>query len=143
MAYITYTQYVAFYGTLVISEAEFPMYAGAASDLIDAATQYRIVNAGGIDRLPEGIQALVRKACAIQILYLIQNGFETVLSGQTGQNFTVGKVSINGGLADSGKLTGAQLIMCPAAKALLEQTGLMYRGMSTLGYDTARRWTLC
>lgn len=127
MAYITYEQYTQLYGTPPITEAEFPMYATTASDIIDSITQYRIERAGGISALPAGLQTLVQKAAAAQVLYLTQNGLETVVSGQTGQGFTVGKVSVDGG--NSGGLTAAQLTVCPMAKMYLEQTGLMERSV--------------
>lgn len=127
MAYITYEQYTQLYGTPPITEAEFPMYATTASDIIDSITQYRIERAGGISALPAGLQTLVQKAAAAQVLYLTQNGLETVVSGQTGQGFTVGKVSVDGG--NSGGLTAAQLTVCPMAKMHLEQTGLMERSV--------------
>ena len=91
MAYITYQQYIEIYGTCPISEEEFPMYAGLASDMIDSITQYRIVKGGGISALPVMMQMLVKKAAAAQVLYFTQLGLETVLTGQTGQSFTVGK----------------------------------------------------
>ena len=127
MAYITYEQYTQLYGTPPITEAEFPMYATTASDIIDSITQYRIERAGGISALPAGLQTLVQKAAAAQVLYLAQNGLEAVVSGQTGQGFTVGKVSVDGG--NSGGLTAAQLTVCPMAKMYLEQTGLMERSV--------------
>ena len=127
MAYITYEQYTQLYGTPPITEAEFPMYATTASDIIDSITQYRIERARGISALPAWLQTLVQKAAAAQVLYLTQNGLETVVSGQTGQGFTVGKVSVDGG--NSGGLTAAQLTVCPMAKMYLEQTGLMERSV--------------
>lgn len=127
MAYITYEQYTQLYGTPPITEAEFPVHATTASDIIDSITQYRIERAGGVSALPAGLQTLVQKAAAAQVLYLTQNGLETVVSGQTGQGFTVGKVSVDGG--NSGGLTAAQLTVCPMAKMYLEQTGLMERSV--------------
>lgn len=129
MAYITYEQYTELYGTPPISEADFPVYAGQASDIIDGITQYRIPQAGGISSLAPWVQTLVEKAAAAQVLYFSQMGMETVLTGQTGQSFTVGKVSVSGGGLAAGSLSGAQLMVCPQARALLEQTGLMYRGV--------------
>lgn len=93
MAYITYQQYLDLYGTCPISEEEFPVYAGLASDMIDSITRYRIVEGGGISALPSILQTLVQKAAAAQVLYFTQIGLETVLTGQAGQSFTVGKVS--------------------------------------------------
>lgn len=127
MAYITYDQYSQLYGAPPITEAEFPTYATTASDIIDSITQYRIERVGGISALPAGLQTLVQKAAAAQVLYLTQNGLEAVVSGQTGQGFTVGKVSVDGG--NSGGLTAAQMTVCPMAKMYLEQTGLMERSV--------------
>ena len=42
MAYITYQQYKEIYGEPPVSEDNFSVYAGLASDLIDGMTQYRI-----------------------------------------------------------------------------------------------------
>ena len=106
------------------------MYAGLASDAIDSITQYRIVQGGGISALPELTQTLVQKAAAAQVLYFTQLGLETVLTGQAGQSFTVGKVSVSGGSLANANMTAGQLMISPTTKALLEQTGLMYRGVS-------------
>lgn len=144
MAYITYEQYESYYGTPAITEAEFPMYAGAASDLIDTITQFRILKVGGIETFSPFIQNIVEKACGLQIMYYIQQGgLETVLSGQTGNGFTVGKVHIDGGNASGGSMTSAQLMISPAAKALLEQTGLMDRSTPVIGQGTRWGWPLC
>ncbi len=129
MAYITYDQYVDIYGEPPVDEADFPVYAGLASDLIDSITQYRIEQGGGFSALPDWLQSMVQKATAAQVLYFTQLGLETVLTGQTGQSFTVGKVSVSGGGLASGSLTGAQLMISPLAKALLEQTPLMERSV--------------
>ena len=131
MAYITYDEYVAIYGQNV-AESDFPMYAENASDLIDAVTRYQIVQCGGISALPPLVQNLVKKAAAAQVLYFVQNGLDTVMSGQTGQGFTVGKVSIGGAFSGSGGQTAAQLMISPAVGVLLEQTGLMERSVPCL-----------
>ena len=128
MAYITYQQYIDIYGSSSISEEEFPVYAGLASDLIDSATQYRITRGGGISALPVLVQTLVLKAAAAQVLYFTQVGLETALTGQAGQSFTVGKVSVNGGgLANQANKKIGALMICPLALAYLEQTPLMER----------------
>lgn len=127
MAYITYDQYTAIYGTPPVTGAEFQLYANAASDTIDSITQYRIPRAGGVAVFPAWLQMLIQKATAAQVLYLTQNSLEAVTTGQTGQGYTVGKVHIDGGA--SGGMTAAQLTVCPTAKTLLEQTGLMERSV--------------
>lgn len=131
MAYITYDEYVAIYGQN-IAEVDFPMYAENASDMIDMVTRYQIVQCGGISALPPLVQKLVKKAAAAQVLYFVQNGLDTVMSGQTGQGFTVGKVSIGGASSGSGGQTAAQLMISPAVGVLLEQTGLMERSVPCL-----------
>lgn len=128
MAYITYNQYVEMYGTCPLTEQEFPVYAGLASDLIDGVTQYRIVK-GGLSALPAFVQTQIKKAAAAQVLYMFQNGLEATMTGQTGQGFTVGKVHVDGGT--NGK-TAAQLMISPAVTILLEQTGLMERSIPCL-----------
>lgn len=128
MAYITYNQYIDYYGTCPIAEDEFPVYAGLASDIIDGATQYRIIKGGGIAALPALTQTLVQKATAAQVLYFTQVGLETVLTGQAGQSFTVGKVAVNGGgLSNYASKKIGALTICPLALAYLEQTKLMER----------------
>ena len=129
MAYITYQQYLEYYGSCPLTEDEFPVYAGLASDAIDSITQYRIVQGGGVSALPALTQTLVQKAAAVQVLYYTQLGLETVLTGQTGQSFTVGKVSVSGGALSNSNGKAGTLLISPAAVALLEQTGLMYRGV--------------
>lgn len=129
MAYITYQQYLDIYGTCPIREDNFPVYAGLASDIIDAVTQYRIVEGGGFSALPALVQEQVTQATGAQVLYYIQIGLETILTGQTGQSFTVGKVSVSGGGLANGSNTSAQLTISPFARILLEQSGLMGRGV--------------
>lgn len=126
MAYITYPHYAALYGEPLIGEAEFPLYAGLASDMIDSITGYRIRQGGGFPALPPLVQELVKKATAAQVFYLTQIGPETVLTGQTGQSFTVGRVSVSGGPPDA---KAGALLISPLAAALLEQTPLMERGV--------------
>lgn len=129
MAYITYDQYVDLYGAPPLDEAEFRVYAGLASDLVDNISQYRIAQGGGFSALPPWLQEQVQKATAAQVFYFTQVGLDTVLTGQTGQSFTVGKVSVSGGaLAGSGVRAGA-LMISPMALAALEQTPLMERGV--------------
>lgn len=129
MAYVTYEEYVALYGEPAIGEQDFPVYAERASDLIDSAVRYRIAQGGGFSALPSPVQELVRKAAAAQVFYFIQTGLDAALTGQAGQSFTVGRVSVSGGaLAASGAKPGA-LMLSPLALALLEQTPLMERGI--------------
>lgn len=122
MAYITYQQYVDLYGDTV-AESDFGMYAEQAAIVIDIITQNRIVSVG-FGNLSLHEQQLVRRACAAQIMYFAQMGLETVLGGQVGQSFTVGKVSVSG----SAQGKAEALMVSPLAAAILEQTPLMERG---------------
>ena len=122
MAYITYEQYVADYGTPPISEEQFPTYAGMASDLIDSVTFYRIVEAGGLAALPSAIQTAVTKATAAQIMYFCEYGLEAVVAGTFGTGFSVGKVRVDG---VNGGRAGSAAILAPMVRVYLEQTGLM------------------
>ena len=129
MAYITYDQYLAIYGEPPIEEAEFPVYAGLASDLIDSATRHRIAQGGGLSALPPFLQEQVQKAAAAQVFYFTQIGLDTVLTGQTGQSFTVGKVSVSGGALANANAKAGALMISPLALAMLEQTPMMERGV--------------
>jgi len=52
-----------------------------------------------------------------------------VLTGQAGQSFTVGKVSVSGGALSSTTTKPGALMVSPFALSLLEQTPLMERGV--------------
>ena len=141
MAYITYEQYIALYGDPGLTEQDFLVYANSASDLIDIITRYCIEEAGGINALPPFVQTLVQKAAAAQVLYFTQYGFDTVLTGQTGESFTVGKVSVQGAsMASAGGNTAAQKLISPMAQALLEQSGLMGRNVPCFGPSRNGCW---
>ena len=128
MAYITLQQLFELYGDQGLTADTFPMYATAASNLIDSITRYRIPRSGGLSSFPQWVQDAVQQAAGAQVLYYVQNGLETVLTGQTGQGFTVGKVSVNGGATTGGSgNTAAQLMVSPQVRSILEQTGLMGR----------------
>lgn len=132
MAYITYQEYTEIYGQ-DIPESDFPMYAENASDMIDAVTRYEIEQCGGLSALPPLAQKLVKKATAAQVLYFYQNGLDTVMTGQTGQGFTVGKVHLDGGSSGAAGNSAAQMMVSPAATVFLEQTGLMGRSVPCYG----------
>lgn len=130
MAYITYDQYTALFGPTPITEVDFPIYAGLASDLIDQITRYSIDALGGFSQLPGQIQTLVEKATGAQVLYFSQLGLESVLSGEAGAEFTVGKVHVGGTNANQSK---SQMMISPLASTYLEQSGLMGRDVMCLG----------
>ncbi|PWN00716.1 MAG: hypothetical protein DBX37_00485 [Massilioclostridium sp.] len=128
MAYISFEEYTKMYGDSISME-DFPVCAEVASNLIDNITQYRIVQGGGFSTLSQFLQCMIQKATAAQVFYFSQIGLETVLTGQTGQSFTVGKVSVSGGALSNATANSEQLMISPLAKTLLEQTPLMERGV--------------
>lgn len=130
MAYITYDQYTTLFGPTPITEDDFQIYAGLASDLIDQITRYSIDALGGFSQLPSQIQVLVEKAAGAQVLYFSQIGLESVLSGEAGAEFTVGKVHL-GGINTA--QTKFQMMISPLASTYLEQSGLMGRDVMCLG----------
>ena len=109
------------------------MYAERASDLIDVITRYKIQQGGGISALPSYIQTMIQKATAAQVLYFAENDMYSVLTGDTGQGFTVGKVSVQADASSGGSGNAkAQAMVSPMAVAMLEQTGLMGRDVACL-----------
>lgn len=140
MAYITYEEYIALYGP-GISEEDFPRYETLASSVIDGVTKYEI-RRRGFPSLPDLTQDLIRQAAAAQISYFDQlGGPEVVMSGQTGQAFTVGKVSVQAlqraNAATSGVASG---LVAPAVWMYLEQTGLMNPSVPVSGWPRPWLW---
>lgn len=135
MAYIDKAYYEQLYGPMNMTDEEFAVMSGQASDIMDSITQYRIVQGGGVSALPPLWQELVKKATAAQVLFFTQNSLETVLTGESGEGFTVGKVHVDGKSAYSSGAgnAAAQSMVSPFAIALLEQTGLMRRDVVCLG----------
>jgi len=103
-------------------EASFPALYAHASRLIGAMTHWQ-VSEETIDNFPSLIQTLYRLAVCSQIDFLAINGVESI-SGGNDTGFMVGKVQVYG---RNGASAGGAMSMSisPAAKAYLEQTGLM------------------
>lgn len=125
MAYITYDQYIEYFGQPTITAEEFPIYASIATDLIDSITADRITDQGGLEAFPVLIQTLISKACGAQVMFLAENGLETVATGQTGAGFTVGKVRVDG---NSGSNSKGDMYISGLCMIYLERSGLLYRG---------------
>lgn len=131
MAYITYDQYIEYFGQPTITAEEFPIYANIATDLIDSITADRITEQGGLEAFPVLIQTLITKACGAQVMFLAENGVETVATGQTGAGFTVGKVRVDGN--STGSNSRGDIYMSGLCMIYLERTGLMYRSVPMHG----------
>lgn len=133
MAYITYSDFIDYYGNnTVVLEQDFQMYASTASDLITAITGYR-VTADTFGGLPVFVQDAVKKATAAQVLFFGENGdVGSVISGQIGEGFTVGKVSVQSGGQRSSAWASARDMISPMVYVLLGPTGLLERRVPCL-----------
>ena len=126
MAYLSYEEYAAISG--VVSQDDYPAYDKAAENVIDIATRYTAAN--GLERLPEKIQMLFKRAVAAEIDYLNMTGLETAYTGMTVQGFRVGEVSVtNSSSASERKEISA---LSPLVLSILEQTGLMSRHVNVV-----------
>jgi hypothetical protein len=133
MAYITYAEYITYYGeNTMVTEADFPVYASTASDLISAVTGYRVTE-DKIDCFPDPVQDAVKKATAAQVLFFAERGdVGSVVSGTSGEGFTVGKVSVQSGGQRTSAWASARDMISPMVYVLLGPTGLLERGVPCL-----------
>lgn len=121
-AIVDYAYYTGEYMGTEADEASFPALNAHASRIIGAMTRWQ-VDENTIDRLPSMIRTMYRLAVCSQIDFLALNGVESI-SGGSDNGFTVGKVSVHA--KSSAAMGGAMSAnISPAAKAYLEQTGLM------------------
>ena len=111
-----------------IAEADFPIAAAKAQRLINQITHGRAANFAA---LHPSQQAAIRDAMCAQIEYYALMGTDVAVAGETSSGWTVGKVHVNGGNVN--KATGAASMVCPAAIAALEQSGLMNPQVHTYG----------
>lgn len=119
---VDFSFYTGEYMGTEADEASFPSLNAHASRIIGAMTHWQ-VSEETIDNFPSMIRTLYRLAVCSQIDFLAINGVESI-SGGNDTGFTVGKVRVDG---RSGASAGGAMSMSisPAAKAYLEQTGLM------------------
>lgn len=123
MAAVTYEFYIQDYIGEPITEEDFPRYAARAEDAVNQLIHFREV--------PAKLQKLYQKAICAQIEYYAANGIDLAAAGISSSGFTVGKVSVSGG--SSVGMTGAISMVAPAARAYLEQTGLMAPAVGVIG----------
>lgn len=123
--YLYYTD--AFKGEPVDS-ADFPRLLARARDAIDALLFGKL---SGVDDMAACVQETVRRALCAQVEYYALYGVEAAATGAADAGFTVGHVSVQGG---STAMSGGDNIagICPASRAMLERTGLLYRGCYVL-----------
>lgn len=135
MAIVTYSYYKDTYLGEPIASDDFPQAELKAERLITQITHGRAANYAA---LPAFQQAAIRDAICAQVEYYSIMGTDVSVSGETSTGWTVGKVRIDGGL--KGKDTGAASMVCAAAIAALEQTGLMNPQVPTLGDPPIAPW---
>ena len=130
MALVTLTFYQNTYLGETVATADFPRFDARAEDLILGLIKKTEAEALA---LPAATLLLVRKAVCAQIEYFNEYGINVSVYGkEAGGGFTVGKVSVNNGSA-SAAATGAKSMIAPAVYVYLEQTGLLYPGIPTVG----------
>ena len=132
MSIVSYEYYTSSYMGELIPEAEFPRYDLRAESIIQNITRGATKH---FDQMPEEIQGAVKNAICALIEYFSYFGTDVAISGRTGGGFTVGKVSVSNGAQVK---TGASSMVCPAALAFLEQTGLLNPQVET--FDKPFLW---
>ena len=126
MPFVNFYYYATSFLGSMVDEGEFPQLEAQAERLIDSVIGYAI-KSGKIQTNSQMVQDLVKDAICSQIDYIGYYGQEVMLSGEKAGGFTVGKVSVQSG--GSAELKAQNNSLCPMAKTLLEQTGLMFRGI--------------
>ena len=135
---VTYAYYSDTYLGEPIAETEFPRAEAKAERAVNLITYGR---AAAFDALPQHLQSAVRDAICAQIEYYAIMGTDVSVNGDTGgAGWTVGKVHVNGGAGAAAARTGASTMLCSAAVAALEQTGLMNPQVETVGALYAPWW---
>lgn len=135
MAIVNFEYYTTIYMGETVAELEFPRYEARAERLINQITHGRAVNYAA---LPAVLREAVRTAVCAQIEYYALMGEDVAVTGEMSNGWTVGKVHVNGSARISA--TGAASMVCPAAIAALEQTGLLNGQVPTLGDPPSAPW---
>lgn len=137
MAIVTLDYYNETYLGEPIAEADFPRAEAKAERIIAQITHGRATEAN-FAALPAFQQQAVKDAICAQVEYYSINGTDVSVNGETSSGWTVGKVRVDGGNKD--KATGAASMICAAAVAALEQTGLMNPQVLTVGMPPQAVW---
>lgn len=111
-----------------VADADFDRMEVRAERAVKLMTHGRAANYAA---LPAFQQSAIRDAICAQIEYYGLMGLDVAVNGETSSGWTVGKVRVDGG--DANKATGAVSMLCAAAVAALEQTGLLNPQVPTLG----------
>ena len=121
-AIVDYSFYSSVYMGTEADQASFPALYAHASRTIAILTKWQ-VREDNFSGLNPFVQSMYRLAICSQIDFFAENGIESV-NDTGGAGFTVGKVTVHGrtGASSGGAMSAS---ISPAAKAFLEQTGLM------------------
>lgn len=125
MSYIDYAYYSNEYLGEPVEETDFPRYLKRAEEVIDSVTRF-FVKENGLDAFDAFTREQIKTATAAQVEYYAIKGLEVATDGELPESFTVGKVSVTSGKAGGGGRSNA---VAPKVKAVLEQTGLLGRGV--------------
>lgn len=126
MSIVSYEYYTTTYLGELVSETDFPRYDLRAESVIKQITKGATEHFAS---MPSDLQEAVQNAICAQIDYFGLYGLDVAITGRAGGGFTVGKVSVSSGAEVK---AGASSIVCPAAIAYLEQTGLLNPQVDTL-----------
>lgn len=117
MAYLTYEEFLAFPLGVEVTESEFPALEFHAAAQIDAITY------GHINK--EAPPPEVKKAVALQVAYLAQNGgIDLALGGMALSGESLGSYSYTAGAGQAGGFPA----VCSEARSVLWPTGLLFAG---------------
>ncbi len=135
MAIVDYSYYSTTYYGETIAESEFSRYEARAQRVINQITHGRAAHYAA---LPAFQQQAIKDAICAQIEYYVLNGIDVSVSGETSSGWTVGKVKVDG--SSKGAASGGPSMVCAAAIAVLEQTGLLNPQAPTLGDPSILPW---
>lgn len=138
MAIATYLYYTETYMGETVAENDFPQMEAKAERLIKQITHGRAANFAA---LPAFQQEAIQEAICAQVEYYAIMGTDVSVNGDAGGNgWTIGDMHINGSSSNVTKTTGASTMVCAAAVAALEQTGLLNPQVDTLGEPFVTPW---
>lgn len=129
MAAVDYEYYTSTYiGDPSVTEADFLRMEARAEDLVNQLIRYQTV--------PTMWQTAYQNAICAQVDYYAIYGIDLAAGGIASTGFTVGKVSVS----DNQAMSGAASMVAPAARAYLEQTGLMKPSVPAAGWPRPWLW---
>lgn len=132
MAIVDLTYYNNTYLGEPVATADFPRLEKRAEQVIASICrgQYETMLAQLNGAAAEALTTAYKSAICAQIEYYQAGGYLSVSTGQSGESFTVGKVSVTAGGSGSSFATRGAAMLSPTAQMYLEQTGLLGRAVA-------------